>query len=245
MKDKIRKKLCAALVGAMLLGLLSGCGQTETGEEDNNDIQIDESLSGETLTSGAAADNVFSLAVDYEKSLNPITTRSTLNQLVDNLVYDRLFEVDANYNVTSRVLDDWYYSKNEDSRGYWVFRVKDGIMMHDGSTMTAQDVVYSISQVFSSGSKYYQAQMGRVYSSAYQGEIYVSGDYEASLEQAGFTRGDEGWTLPQGDFELRVTAVEEDTAAGMLLTAEVSAYHLEEPLLTLPCVRYFPGEVQP
>ena len=75
--------------------------------------------------------------------------------------------------------------------------------------------------------------------------LYVSGDYEAALEQAGFTQDDQGWTLPQEDYELRVTAEKEATAAGMLLTAEVSAYHKDEALLTLPCVRYLPGEVQP
>ena len=75
--------------------------------------------------------------------------------------------------------------------------------------------------------------------------IYASSDYEAALEKAGFARNEQGWTLPQDEYELRVTAQEETTAAGKLVTAEVSAYHKDEALLTLPCVRYFPGEVQP
>ena len=101
-----KKTICLLLAVLLLMGL-AACGEKETAE-DTNDIEVDETVSGETLTAGAAADNVFSLAVDMSKSLNPITTRSTLNQMVDNLVYDRLFDIDENFNVTSRILDDWY-----------------------------------------------------------------------------------------------------------------------------------------
>ena len=117
---------------------------------------------------------------------NPVKTQSTLNQLVDCLVYDRLFEVDENFNVTSRILSDWYYSKNEDSAGVWVLKVREGIQMHDGSTLTAQDVAYSVSCIFTSERhKHLQQQVGRVYSSAYNGEVYlaVEGADNAQLPQ--------------------------------------------------------------
>ena len=105
---------------------------------------------------------------------------------MDCLVYDRLFEVDENFNVTSRILSDWYYSKNEDSAGVWVLKVREGIQMHDGSTLTAQDVAYSVSCVFTSERhKHLQQQIGRVYSSAYNGEVYlaVEGADNAQLPQ--------------------------------------------------------------
>ena len=175
-----KRYICLLLVLLMLTGL-AACGKKETQEENPNDIEVSETLSGETLTAGAAADNVFSLAVDLEKSLNPITTRSTLNQMVDNLVYDRLFDVDENFNVTSRVLDDWYYSKREGAAGTWILTVKEGIKMHDGSDLTADDIAYSISQIFNSGSTYYQKQMGRWYSASYQGQVYISGETDNAL----------------------------------------------------------------
>ena len=105
MMKAMKKPLCLLLTLALTLAL-GACGKDGEGEEENNDIQLSDELSGETLTAGDAADKVFSLAVDLEKSLNPITTTSTLNQNVDNLVYDRLFEVDENFNVTSRILED-------------------------------------------------------------------------------------------------------------------------------------------
>ena len=174
-----KKTICLLLAVLLLLGL-AACGEKETAE-DTNDIEVDETVSGETLTAGAAADNVFSLAVDMSRSLNPITTRSTLNQMVDNLVYDRLFEIDENFNVTSRILDDWYYSVSENGSGVWVLTVKEGIKMHDGSDLTANDISYSVQKIFSSGSTYYQKQMGRVYSSTYQGQVYLAGDSNNGL----------------------------------------------------------------
>ena len=75
--------------------------------------------------------------------------------------------------------------------------------------------------------------------------LYASGDYDGMLEQAGFTQDGQSWTLKLEDYDLRVTTAQESTGAGVLLTAEVSAMHKDEALLTLPCVRYLPGEVQP
>ncbi len=178
---KAGKKFICLLLSALLLAGLAACGKKETQEENPNDIDVSETLSGETLTAGAAADNVFSLAVDLEKSLNPITTRSTLNQMVDNLVYDRLFDIDENFNVTSRVLDDWYYSVSDNGSGVWVLTVREGIKMHDGSDLTANDISYSLQKVFTSGSTYYQKQMGRLYTSVYQGQVYLAGDYNNGL----------------------------------------------------------------
>ena len=174
---KKNKLISLALCAAMLF-LLAACGGAAadpgaTPTPDPNGASV--TVSGQTLTFGDAADNVFSLSVDHEQSLNPVRTQSTLNQMVDCLVYDRLFEIDENFNVSSRILSDWYYSKNEDSAGVWVLKVKEGIQMHDGSTLTASDVAYSVSCIFTSEKyKNLQMQIGRVYSSAFNGEVYLA-----------------------------------------------------------------------
>ena len=157
MKMRKTKWLALALTLTLLLGLLTACGETE---ETDTDIVLDDTLSGETLTAGDQADRVFSLAVDYEQTLNPITTRSQLNQMVGDLVYDRLFDVDENFHVSSRILSDWEYVKGEGSAGVWVLTVRDDIQMHDGSMLTAEDISYSLSRVFTSGASHYQLQMG-------------------------------------------------------------------------------------
>lgn len=174
------KRIFALLLAAAMLLSLAACGAADTEPETADESASDDgtvTVSGQTLTFGDAADSVFSLSLDYNQSLNPVKTQSTLNQLVDCLVYDRLFEIDENFNVTSRILSDWYYSKNEGSSGVWVLKVKEGIPMHDGSTLTAADVAYSVSCIFTSEKhKHLQQQIGRVYSSAYNGEVYLATD---------------------------------------------------------------------
>ncbi len=172
------KWLALALAGVLLLGLLAGCGETE---ETPEELVLDDTVSGETLTAGDQADRVFSLAVDYNQTLNPITTKSQLNQMVGDLVYDRLFDVDENFHVTSRILESWEYVKGEDSAGVFVLTVRPDIQMHDVSLLTAEDITYSLSRVFTSGASHYQMQMGRVYVSAYHGQVYLVGDYDNGL----------------------------------------------------------------
>ena len=88
------KRIFALLLAAAMVFSLAACGETAAGPEATPDPAADgaATVSGQTLTFGDAADDVFSLSLDYEESLNPVKTQSTLNQLVDCLVYDRLFE---------------------------------------------------------------------------------------------------------------------------------------------------------
>lgn len=64
--------------------------------------------------------------------------------------------MDDNYNVTSRVLEDWYYVEESN---VWVLAVRPDIAMHDGSLLTAEDVVYSISRALQY-SEYYRNRLG-------------------------------------------------------------------------------------
>ncbi len=172
------KRILAVLLAACLLAALAGCGKAEEEEEG---LVLDDTISGEVLGSGESADDKFSLSVDFDAPLNPITTTSKLNQMVDNLVYDRLFEVDENFNVSSRILSDWYYSKSEGGSGTWILTVRPDILMHDGEPLTADDVYYSLSRVFTSGASYYQQMMSRVYVYVYGNEVYLAGDYSNGL----------------------------------------------------------------
>ena len=76
-------------------------------------------------------------------------------------------------------------------------------------------------------------------------KIYASGEVEQTLEQAGFTQEGDVWTYTEEVYNLRVVVSEEETEAGVLLSAEVSAVHQDEAILTLPCSRYIPREVRP
>ena len=76
-------------------------------------------------------------------------------------------------------------------------------------------------------------------------QLYVSDHVAETLRKAGFRQDEYGWTLQEELYDLRVMLSEEKTAAGKLVNAKISVVHNENPLLTLPCTRYIPGEVQP
>ncbi len=121
--------------------LLTGCGSGTTSLPEAT-ISTDSELPGQELGIAEAADEVFSLNYDSSKSLNPYATDNLNNLLISQLVFDNVFELDDNYNLSSRIIDSYEVSSNGT---YWTFTVKEGVQMHDGSTLTAYDVAYSIS----------------------------------------------------------------------------------------------------
>ena len=76
-------------------------------------------------------------------------------------------------------------------------------------------------------------------------KLYASTEVDETLTQAGFTQDGNVWTFTEEVYNLRVIVAEEETDAGVLLNAEISAVHQDEAILTLPCSRYVPREVRP
>ena len=135
------KKLIALALAALSLLGLAACGAAET--ELPEPTTSGAGLPGEELGVAEAADAVFSLNYSSSESLNPYATSNSANLLVSQLVFDNVFELDDDFNLTSRIIeDDYEVSANG---AYWTFTVKEDIKMHDGSELTAYDVAYSIS----------------------------------------------------------------------------------------------------
>lgn len=134
---KTRFRLLALAMALMLA--LSACGSQ--GAQDPQDQESYGELPGQELGIGDAEDSVFSLNYNSSASLNPYATNDMDNLLISQLVCENVFELDDNYNLTSRIIADYSCSNGT----YWTFTVNEGIKMHDGSTLTAYDVAYSIS----------------------------------------------------------------------------------------------------
>lgn len=142
MVHSIGKRYLAALVAvAAVFCLLSGClfkgGSVvpETAEEEPVGVSP-----GQPMAMAYAVDDIFSLNYTSQNSLNPITTRSSLNMMFGSLMYESMFEVDEKFDYVPVLVTDF---SSEDGLT-WFFTVDTGILMHDGTTLTAYDVVYSI-----------------------------------------------------------------------------------------------------
>ncbi len=134
------KRRFISLISALLaLSLLSGCGSSV---QDAEPTPVQGVLPGQELGVSDAADDIFSLNYNSSASLNPYATNDNNNLLISQLVFDNIFELDDDYNLTSRIITSY-----ENSYGtYWTFTVDTSIKMHDGSNLTAADVAYSITR---------------------------------------------------------------------------------------------------
>ncbi len=132
---QIKKTLLVLLVLAMLLGL-AGCG---TSKIDLNDIP--DSTAGKDVERAVGLDDVFSLNSNPRYSFNPMVATNRSNQLICDLVYENMVEIDNNFEVIPNVILDW--KCNEDGT-LWTFTIDTERYFSNGDPVTPSDLCYSM-----------------------------------------------------------------------------------------------------
>ena len=137
MSNHFQKLLALLLVFAALLSL-SACGR----EEDDPNA-IPDSTGGKEIVKGAAADERFTMNVNIKYSRNPLVATNHSNQLICDLVYENMIELDDNFQVIegAGIITEWECS---DDAKNWTLTVGEGHYFHDGSEVTARDISYSL-----------------------------------------------------------------------------------------------------
>jgi peptide/nickel transport system substrate-binding protein len=94
----------------------------------------------------AAADNEGTLRVAFQPLVqtDPALISSDSEVFVANAVYDYLIDIDTGSNLVPRLGTAWEVS--EDGLAY-VFTLADGVTFHDGSALTAEDVVWTFDRL--------------------------------------------------------------------------------------------------
>jgi peptide/nickel transport system substrate-binding protein len=75
------------------------------------------------------------------RTLDPFWTTQTIAGIHGMMVYDTLFSSDADLKPQPQMVDTWTVS---DDRKAYTFTLRDGLKFHDGSPVTAKDVVASM-----------------------------------------------------------------------------------------------------
>jgi peptide/nickel transport system substrate-binding protein len=75
---------------------------------------------------------------------DPAFISSDSEVLVANAVYDYLVDIDAENNIQPRLATDWAIS--EDGLQY-IFQLADGVTFHDGTNLTAADIVWTFNRL--------------------------------------------------------------------------------------------------
>ena len=139
MVRKSKKVLALVMAAALLLGC-AACGRQ--GETDPDSL-IPESTGGKDLVRASAGDHVFSINTSNRYSKNPLVATNHSNQLLCDLVYENMIELDENFQVIegSGIIYAWDHS--DDSKT-WTLKIEEGHYFHDGSEVGPRDVSYSL-----------------------------------------------------------------------------------------------------
>lgn len=123
----MKKKLIAFLsVFTTLAIALSGCSGDKTGGSSGDESSI-----------------TIGIPQDLEESLDPhVAVAAGTHEIMFN-IYEGLVKPDPDGNMIPAVASS--YSVEDEGKTY-IFTLRDGVKFHDGTTVTVQDVVYSLSR---------------------------------------------------------------------------------------------------
>lgn len=130
------------LLPALLL-LLSGC----SGTSDTNIDPSWEAYRQEQENTAPAPEEepsyptAFSLAYHQDLTLDPITCGEGLQQDIASLLYEPLFTLDASFEPVPLLCESYSW---DESGLVCTLQIRQGILFHDGSTLSAADVAASL-----------------------------------------------------------------------------------------------------
>ena len=130
------KRMFILLLAAAMLLTLTGCAGTGL-----NLNEVPESTGGKDVERSVGLDQVFSLNSNPRYSFNPMVATNHANQLICDLVYENMVELDGNFEVIPNVILDW---KCNDDGTLWTFTIDTERYFSDGSPVTPSDLCYSM-----------------------------------------------------------------------------------------------------
>lgn len=121
-------------------------------------------------------------------TLNPVISQSEDVYYISKLIYSSLFTFDENLNVTPELVEE--YTVNTD-RAYIDITLKEGIKWHNGKTLKATDVAFTINAMKYAGTKCpYYDKVKKINSafarSTSEITIYFNNNYNCSLDDLTF-----------------------------------------------------------
>ncbi|MGE0221306.1 ABC transporter substrate-binding protein [Mycolicibacterium sp.] len=93
---------------------------------------------------GAAAGGVIAAIAGEPDQLDPHKTTAYFSFEVLENVFDTLVEPDADLQMRPALAESWEVSPDQRT---WTFHLRDGVVFHDGTPMTADDVVFSYRRI--------------------------------------------------------------------------------------------------
>ena len=157
----MRKLTALLLLLSLVLGLFAGCGSnSEEAYVPTGDALVMEGQDPDSV--GPAKDEdpqEFSLAYYPDRGMNPLTCNDYTNRVLFSLIYQNMFNVNADYTVEPILCGSYQVSA---SYRTWTFYVEVGATFSDGTPLTEDDVLATYLAAKESG--YYSGRFTNVHS---------------------------------------------------------------------------------
>jgi len=132
--------------------ILVACGGAATPEptqaplepEQTEEAQIPEETAAAPIEPESTREGVLRVAMQPIVQTDPAFISSDSEVLVANHVYDYLVDVDPDSIAIPRLASEW--TTSDDGKSY-VFNLAEGVTFHDGSPLTAEDVVWTFNRL--------------------------------------------------------------------------------------------------
>ncbi len=147
------KKINASIILLILsLLLLTSC---QTGREleqlqqlhEQYNIDVDESKyvnDDDILDRGPVKGGILRLFTTEPDTLNPVLTKNMFNSDILSFIYEGMTRLDENQKAVPVLADRWSVSADG---LIWEFHIRDGVNWHDGESLTAYDVEFTIQTI--------------------------------------------------------------------------------------------------
>lgn len=194
------------LLSAVLLGMLAGCGASET------DSGSGSAGSGQAVTQAADVKAVdsFTLAYNEADGLDPLVCATPENRLIVQLCFERLFVLDNDFQPQKELCDT---IEQTGERSY-TLTIRSGVKFHSGQEITPEDVVYSLNNARLREDSIYKEQLSGISSVKYSGDeirlrLYQSNaNIAALLDVPIFRAGTEEDSCPDGSGPYQLVATD-------------------------------------
>jgi peptide/nickel transport system substrate-binding protein len=128
------------IAGVSALGLLVLTACSGGGES----VDLDPSGSGDSSAAPVEGEVLVAAIGGEPDQLDPAKSSAYFTFQVLENVYDTLVEPDENLEMQPALAESWDLSEDQLT---WTFHLRDGVTFHDGSELTADDVVYSFDRI--------------------------------------------------------------------------------------------------
>lgn len=199
----MKKSIVLLLIFTMVVStFLIGCAPKETGGEPGTETpetpvaQLPGAERGNVLTvGGTSPQGIF----------NPLTSSTVYDRYIYELIFEMLLQVEPSGALTTDGSLTKEYTVSEDGLVY-TFNLREGIKWHDGTEVTADDIVFSYNAIFAPDYK------GRLYIAGMQSIVGADDVKKGNAETAEGVKALDKYTVEVTVNEARATTLRQIAA---------------------------------